>query len=122
MTPNTNIVTIKNFINTKFGIKFEENNISDFERNLKIICNELNISPQLLAEKISLNELSKNEETILINNITVGETYFYRDSGLFDNLLNNILPLLINKVSSLNILSVGCFNRRRALYNCYFIK
>ncbi|MFH0736104.1 MAG: CheR family methyltransferase [bacterium] len=108
MASTTDIITIRGFITAKFGIKFEENNISDFERNLNIICNQLNISPNLLSKKILSNTLSKNEETILINNITVGETYFYRDSVLFDNLLNNILPLLINKASAINILSVGC--------------
>ncbi len=108
MNTDNDFITIKNYITNRYGIKFDENNIFDLTRNLSSICNNLNISLSTLSYKISSNTISKHEDTSLINGITIGETYFYRDSIMFDNLYNNILPKLISKSEPINILNVGC--------------
>lgn len=106
------LVKINNYIESKFGLYYPENRISDMLRGGAQASKQKNV---LLEDYINLllsNRLTQKELEKLVTFLTIGETYFFRDSKLFETLRNNILPELINKKKnngkSIKIWSAGC--------------
>lgn len=86
------------------GLYFSEKKRIDLENGLlkalasssvSFLSDRSNLDPyyQLLRDKI--NPVGRAEMEHLINCLTVGETYFFRDQGQFDALTTQVLPALI---------------------------
>lgn len=85
----------------KYNLKYDKKRIE----NIKRIVN--------FFDNISDEELEK----IIIENYTIGESYFFRDKELWDSLKKYIF---LNKKDKYNILSLGC-SRGEEVYTLSFI-
>lgn len=97
-----------------FGLNFPPNRWRDMERGLKAAASQSGHgnSPEDIARWISKGQLSQMEVEILVNQLTVGETYFFREEDALQLFQQKILPAYINlcqvKPRTLKIWSAGC--------------
>lgn len=103
---------INDYIESKFGLYYPENRISDLLRGVTKASKQKNILLEVYINLLLSNGLNQEDLKNLVTFLTIGETYFFRDSKLFQTLRNNILPELINKKrnngKSIKIWSAGC--------------
>ena len=99
-------------IEQRFGLHFPEKRRDDLERGLRqafaaSTCQDLDEYRRLLQDP----EAGGLELDRLINALTVGETYFFRDAGQFDALYNRVLPEILERrrlVRTVRLWSAGC--------------
>jgi len=111
------ISQLSEFIHAKTGLYFPENRWQDLRRGMKAaahdIAREYGIAedPASCIQRI-LSQSATNYMDILIKHLTIGETYFFRDTNLFRALEEQILPELIvsrlGKGKYLRFWSAGC--------------
>lgn len=109
------------------GIEIHEQDREKFHNVIALRMKSLHIQESneyhnLLNEN---NTESSTERNILANQITIGESYFFRDKGQIDLLKKNILPSLIkerNGTRSLRIWSAGCSTGEEAYTIAILIK
>ena len=99
-------------VEERSGLHFPEKRRVEFEQGLRqafaaSTCPNLDSYHQLLQDP----RAGALEVVRLVNALTVGETYFFRDAGQFDALYYQVLPRLIERrrpIRSLRIWSAGC--------------
>lgn len=104
---------LNGFIKENLGLRFTKETYLDLERGLNAAARELGFNGSSeLAEIILKGSLTAAQTEILANNLTIGETYFFREKSTFNALENNILPDLLeekrNSNRTISILSAGC--------------
>lgn len=105
---------VNKFITNKFGIFHSQDNLTFLHRSLSNAARELGFHHDLehLADLIEKNELTHEQEEILISILTVGETFFFRDMHTLNIFQDYILAPLLdtnrNPSKSLRIWSAGC--------------
>lgn len=104
---------ISTMIANRFGLHFPPERWHELERALLKAALDTNEAElQLLGTTSHLSHLSKRAAQALINQLTVGETYFLRDKKLFNALRKEIFPELIRKRRGvqkyMRIWSAGC--------------
>lgn len=77
----------------KHGLKLEENRLKRFLENIQEIG--VDIPEELI-------------ELLVVDNLTIGESYFFRDRKTFEK-----LKTIMQKKSEWNILSIGCARGER---------
>mgnify|MGYP000073680711 CR=1 FL=1 len=96
----------------RFGLAFPEKRRMELEIGVRrafaaSTCPDLNAYYELLCDPVrGAPELER-----LVNALTVGETYFFRDAGQFNALITHVLPEIIARrrmVRTLRIWSAGC--------------
>jgi len=101
-----------------FGLYFPEKRRIELEQGLRqafaaSTCTDLDEYFRLLqSSKDGALEMDR-----LVNALTVGETYFFRDEGQFDALYHHVLPQIIERrrpVRTLRIWSAGCASGEEA--------
>lgn len=97
----------------RFGLHFPVHRWQDLDRSLASAAEELGFdSLEACAKWLADARLTKNEIEILAAHLTIGETYFFRDKGLFHTLEQRLFPELIAKRRTtgrrLRIWSAGC--------------
>jgi len=101
------------FIAERMGLDFPESRWQDLRRGLTATATELGFdsAADCVAGLMSKSP-TRNQLEILAGNLTVGETYFFRENGSFDVLAERILPALISQRQSgerrLRIWSAAC--------------
>ncbi len=96
----------------RFGLAFPEKRRMELEIGVRrafasSTCQNLHSYFNLLLDPIH----GGMEMERLVNNLTIGETHFFRDAGQFDALFNTVLPELIERrrfSHTLRIWSAGC--------------
>ncbi|MGD0620896.1 MAG: protein-glutamate O-methyltransferase CheR [Thermacetogeniaceae bacterium] len=93
------------------GISFDENKKYFVERRINDNIKNLRLSSS--KDYYRLLKYTKEEYHIqkLINDITINETYFFRDFDQLDNFAETALPILIrekNKTRNIRVWSAGC--------------
>ncbi len=100
------------FITTRLGLHFPHERAADLDRGVLAAARELGFkSPTLFAESLLSSSPGRQHLEVLASNLTVGETYFFRDAKGFGALEQDILPELILKQKEsqrLRIWSAGC--------------
>ncbi|MDP1836726.1 MAG: CheR family methyltransferase [Chlamydiales bacterium] len=96
----------------KMGLFYPRNRWKDLEKKLYPLMVSLGFSDSTECIRM-LTELLKQDESIsdLAYHLTIGETYFFRDSRAYTLLEQNILPAIIQhraKERKLRIWSAGC--------------
>ena len=99
-------------IEQRFGLHFPEKRRDDLERGLRqafaaSTCQDLDEYYHLLRDP----QTGGLELDRLINALTVGETYFFRDEGQFNALYNHVLPAILERrrpVRTVRLWSAGC--------------
>jgi chemotaxis protein methyltransferase CheR len=99
-------------VRDRYGLSFPEKRRTDLEMGVRqafaaSTCADLDEYYHLLENSNGAGV----EMDRLVNALTVGETYFFRDAGQFDALYNQVLPQIINRrraLRTLRIWSAGC--------------
>jgi len=104
---------VSDFIAERMGLHFPEERWPDLARGLKTAGEELGFTyPDTCVRWLESRELTTRQIETLASHLTVGETYFFRDSASFEVLEQEILPPLIARRSetggTLRLWSAGC--------------
>lgn len=106
--------SVNHYLSERLGLYFTEMRFADLERGLTNAAKELAFSSvEECIQEILSGELSKPDLQTVVRNLTVGETYFFRDQAVFISLEEKILPEMIRRKrkqdkKSLRIWSAGC--------------
>ncbi|KPA12008.1 methylase of chemotaxis methyl-accepting protein [Candidatus Magnetomorum sp. HK-1] len=97
----------------KMGLEFPENRYKDLMRGIEEASKDLGFdNAKDCIEWMINSELNKQTQDTLAKYLTIGETYFLRDSSLFKNLKDKIFHDLIysrwHKEKYIRIWSAGC--------------
>ncbi|NMM63677.1 hypothetical protein HBE96_13540 [Clostridium sp. P21] len=122
---NSVLEQANNFIEKKFGIYFSKKMTKNLLRILYNIAKQKNIEIEEYINSMILNRLSQKELEYLITNITIGETYFFRDKKLFEIARDKILTNVVERKHSsktLKIWSAGCATGEEAFSIAIMLK
>jgi len=101
-------------IEKKFGIFHSPENLHNLQRSLINTTKELGLHKDIgtLIHLLGRDSLTPAQEGILVSNLTVGETFFFRDMHTLnvfrDHVLTPMLDLRRSTSKSLRIWSAGC--------------
>lgn len=95
------------------GLHFPPERLCDLERGIRAAAGEFGFNEiESCIEWLLSSPLSHGQIEILASHLTVGETYFFRDTGIFEILRAHVLPKIIHSRSGgeqkLRIWSAGC--------------
>ncbi|PWR74066.1 CheR family methyltransferase [Methanospirillum lacunae] len=101
------------FVNERIGFAYAPDRMSDLERGFITACRDLGlIDPASCMQALNDPTKASAVEEALVKNLTIGETYFFRDKKLFLHLRDHLLPDLIRtrRISGkyLRIWSAAC--------------
>lgn len=101
------------FMAAQMGVHFPQERWGDLKDVLDKCSKELGFeNAEECIEHLPSGDLTRSQIEILASYLTVGETYFFRDSASFEVLEKHVLPELISKRrvtnKSLRIWSAGC--------------
>lgn len=88
--------SVSDAVERAFGLHLREGRLPDLKRALKGAAVELGYADSLACAQMLLNgNLDAASTEVLASHLTIGETYFFRDSEAFSALSTRILPELI---------------------------
>ncbi len=107
------LAACQRWIDQHWGLHFPPEKWHDLNRHLDLLAPELNYdTAQSLARSLLQGSLSRQREQRLVQELTVGETYFFRDRACFQALAHTFLAPLITRRRggrrTLNLWSAGC--------------
>ena len=86
---------ISTAIEQQYGLHFQVNQFHELETKILAAVRDLNIkNPDKFHSQIISGTLSPHEEEILLNNLTIGETYFFREPATLEVFKTILLPPL----------------------------
>lgn len=105
-----NICQVRDFISRHYGIHHPGDRLADLERKLTQIARFLGYQQQFeLIRSLLAGQLGTTELQQLIEALTVGETYFFREPDAIDALLAAIIPHIRQQQGRrLRLWSAGC--------------
>ena len=97
----------------RIGLHFPRERWHDLERGIHSTAKEMGFQEaESCLQHMLSSPLPRNQLEILASNLTIGETYFYRENKAFEGLEEHILPALLRssrrKGKHLRIWSAGC--------------
>lgn len=109
----TLLASVSDFVSNQMGLYFPLNRLTDLERGLRAVAAAFDFKdPERCAEwLLSSPQLTTNQIEILASQLTVGETYFFREKQTFQALEAHVLPELLRSREAdrrLRIWSAGC--------------
>ncbi len=112
-TPENLLTRMSEFVAQTMGWDFPPSRHADLRRGIAAAAKDLGFdSAAVCAQQCLSGALSKADLNRLASHLTVGETYFFRESKTFEALANEILPALIRsrrgEGRELRIWSAGC--------------
>lgn len=107
------LASCQRWIDQRWGLHYPPEKWRDLNRHLNLSARELNYdTAESLARSLLAESLSRQQEQQLVRELTVGETYFFRDRACFQTLSRTFLAPLIaqrsNQHRTLNLWSAGC--------------
>ncbi len=103
---------VNEFLSERVGLYFSEMRYSDLERGLQTASQELKYTnAHECIEALLQGKLSKSQLQTVVRNLTIGETYFFRDPAVFLSLEEKLIPEAIKRKKGrkhLRIWSAGC--------------
>lgn len=93
-------------ISKRLGISIHSHQINELKKIIQQACNEFQLKPADYLQKLQECRDDSPPLTFLVSGITIGETYFFRDTKQMNLLRDNILPALIRKKREINDLSL----------------
>ncbi len=111
--PENILAGLMEIIEEKLGLYFPREKWDDLERALQLSFSELGHTDiESFSKHIIKDNISSDELEILAANLTVGETYFFREPNSLNAFEYNILPDIVKAGNlcgrSLRIWSAGC--------------
>ncbi len=110
---NADVARVSEIIAARSGLHFPENRFVDLERGLAASAKQLGL-PDLssLMKKIRSSGINAQEFEVIVFNLTIKETYCFRDKKILEALEHSIIPLYTmarrNAKKTLRIWSAGC--------------
>lgn len=83
------VINCQDHIAKSVGLWFSPDRAAEFSRGVAATCRDLDISEKALWELLHSGD--RDAEIRLTENLTIGETYFYRDTLFFDRLEQKIV-------------------------------
>jgi chemotaxis protein methyltransferase CheR len=113
MLPQALLASLSSILNARMGLHFPEERWRDLERGVAAAAREFGFGdPETCVRSLLSGPLTRNQIEILAGHLTVGETYFLRETRSFEILEERILPDLIRARGGaerrLRIWSAGC--------------
>jgi len=110
---NNLIFQLSEFVRSETGLYFPEKRWIDLKRGLKATARDLGFGDMgSFSRWLLSSSLTSEEHDILVDHLTVGETYFFRDKNLFQVLKDHILQGWIRtrhgSEKRIKIWSAGC--------------
>lgn len=103
---------VNDFLSEKVGLYFGEKRFSDLERGLHASAIELGFQQtKEFVSNLLDNKLNKSQLQSLVRNLTIGETYFFRDPAVFVLLEEKLIAEAVRRSGNkreLRIWSAGC--------------
>lgn len=104
--------SLSDFLVAKMGLHFPPNRAVDLERGIRAAAKEFGFNdPEACVEWLLSSSPTKHHIETLASQLTVGETYFFREKQTFQALEEQVLPDLIRSHADdrrLRIWSAGC--------------
>ncbi|MBI4662179.1 MAG: tetratricopeptide repeat protein [Verrucomicrobia bacterium] len=107
------LARLSEFVADRMGLLFPKARWRDLERGIRTAAKEFNFpDPESCARWLLSSPLSRQQIETLAGDLTVGETYFFREKGSFEILGEQILPEIIRTrkegCRQLRVWSAGC--------------
>lgn len=107
------LARLSEFVETRMGLHFPPARLADLERGIHSAAGEFGFATiDSCIEWLLSSPLSHSQIETLAGHLTIGETYFFRDTKLFQTLESRILPEIVNarrgREQHLRIWSAGC--------------
>ena len=113
-----NLSRLSLFVTDQLGLSFPRERFADLKRGLVSAVREFDFADaESCLTWLLSSSLSRRQIEILASHLTVGETYFFRDSNLFKVMEEEIVPGLVSKRRAsrhLRIWSAGCASGEEA--------
>ncbi|CAG1064815.1 Chemotaxis protein methyltransferase [uncultured bacterium] len=110
--PDELLASLNEFISSLMGLHFTESRIDDLERGIGLAAKDFGFEDEAaFVSWLRGTQLKKEHIERLASHLTVGETYFFRDSSSIDALEREILPELIESRKDskrIRVWSAGC--------------
>ncbi|NJL72266.1 MAG: hypothetical protein HC888_12125 [Candidatus Competibacteraceae bacterium] len=111
--PDSVLHALSGLIVQKTAILFAPDRWNDLDRNMGMVADAFGFQDRVTcAEWLLKADLQRNAIEKLASCLTVGETYFFRDTRLFRALENDVFPALIHSrhaaARRLRLWSAGC--------------
>lgn len=106
---NLSLAKLSLFINQRYGLDFRQQRIELLQEAVQKRIQACKASD--ISEYLDLMQQREDEVLLLINLLTVNETYFFREPPHLDILTNEIIPWLVKNGGHypvLRLLSAGC--------------
>ena len=113
MLPGALLSSLSSVLDARMGLHFPRERWRDLERGVAAAAREFGFGdPETCVRSLLCGPLTRNQIEILAGHLTVGETYFFRETRSFEILEERILPELIcargGAERRLRIWSAGC--------------
>ena len=110
---NTLVQQLNEMVLTCMGLYFSSERQADLERGVASAAKDFGYSDtESCIRWLVSSPLNQKQIEVLASHLTIGETYFFRESGTFQALEEDILPELIrerrNKNQQIRIWSAAC--------------
>lgn len=110
---DSQLTRISGMITQRIGLRFPPDRWSDLARGLKEAARELGLTDfSTWIDLLTSTEPTYTQLQVLANQLTVGETYFFRQPEVFAALRENILPRMLSQARAkdrvLRIWSAAC--------------
>ena len=107
------MLQLSEFIAARMGLHFPPERWGDLERNIAPAAREFEFTDtDAFIRWLVTSAINTEQLEILTSQLTVNETYFWREPEVFNALIENILPEIINRKTGdekrLRIWSAGC--------------
>lgn len=104
MVDTFTLKTFSEFVEKRYHLHFDEKNEKQLIFAIQMRCEALGKSP---VEYLQFIKINKQEEQLFVNQITIGETYFFRYRNIFEH-LKSVLLAQRDKKTQFKILHIGC--------------
>lgn len=110
--PDELLASLNDFISSLMGLYFTDSRMGDLERGIGLAAKDFGFEDEAaFVSWLRGTPLKKEHIERLASHLTVGETYFFRDSSSIDALEREILPELIESrrdSKRIRLWSAGC--------------
>jgi chemotaxis protein methyltransferase CheR len=116
--PDELLASLNEFISSLMGLYFTDSRMGDLERGIALASKDFGFEDEAaFVSWLRGTPLKKEHIERLASHLTVGETYFFRDSSSIDALEREILPELIESrrdSKRIRVWSAGCSSGEEA--------
>jgi len=109
---NQTILQFSEFLAAQMGIYFPEERVFELEKKMEPVAKAFGFEDSCKCmEWLMQKPLSQKQTAVIAQHLTIGETYFFRNSALYSTLEKEIFPVLLKSLKTnkhLRIWSAGC--------------